>query len=163
MAILPIRTFGDPILRRRASPVPPSEIGPELRKLAEDMLETMYEAPGVGLAGPQVGVEKRIFVYDVGSGPGVLINPEIPTAEGTWIYNEGCLSIPGMFFEIARPSFVVARGYDLDGNEITVEGDGLLGRMLLHETDHLEGKFLIDRLERSERKAALAEIRRRLM
>jgi peptide deformylase len=163
MALLPIRTFGDPILRRPAVAVQPSEIGPDLRKLADDMLETMYDAPGVGLAGPQVGIEKRIFVYDVGSGPGVLINPEIVHSEGTWSYNEGCLSVPGMWFEIERPAFVVARGLDLDGKEITVEGDELMGRMLLHETDHLEGKLLIDRLERDKRKAALAEIRRRFV
>lgn len=163
MAILPIRTFGDPILRRPAAPLAPSEIGPELSKLVEDMLETMYAAPGVGLAGPQVGVEKRIFVYDVGSGSGVLVNPEILRAEGTRTYNEGCLSVPGMWFEIERPSFVVAKGLDIDGKEVVVEGDELMGRMLLHETDHLEGKLLIDRLERDKRKAALAEIRRRLM
>ncbi len=163
MAILPIRKYGDPILRRIAREIPLQEIGPELRKLADDMLETMYDAPGVGLAGPQVGVEKRIFVYDVGEGPGVLINPRVVKTEGLWTYNEGCLSVPGLFFEIERPSYVVVEGLDIDGKETVVEGDELLGRMLLHETDHLEGKLLIDRLERAERKAALAEIRRRLL
>ncbi len=162
MSKLPIRTFGDPVLRRAAAPVHPSEIGPELRKLIDDMLETMYAAPGVGLAGPQVGVEKRIFVYDVGSGPGAILNPEVVKTEGTWTYNEGCLSVPGMWFEIERPAFVVVRGLDVDGNEVTVEGDELMGRMLLHETDHLEGKLLIDRLDREARKAALGELRRRL-
>lgn len=163
MAILPIRKYGDPVLRRVASRVSPGEIGPELRKLADDMLETMYDAPGVGLAGPQVGVEKQIFVFDIGSGPGALINPRIVKTEGTWVYNEGCLSVPGLWFEIERPGFVVATGLDLDGKEITVEGDELLGRLLLHETDHLEGVLLIDRLDRERRKEALAEIRRRLM
>lgn len=163
MAVLQIRKYGDPVLRTRAKEVAPGEFGPELDKLIDDMLETMYDAPGVGLAGPQVGVEKRIFVYDVGDGPGVVINPEVLATEGEWEYDEGCLSVPGLWFEIVRPAYVVVAGLGRDGRKLVVEGDGLMGRMLLHETDHLDGKLLIDRLDKDARKRALKEIRERLL
>src|SRR5262249_2652604 len=125
------------------------------------MIETMYEASGVGLAAPQVGIQKRFFTYDVGDGPGVLINPELVDAHGEWVYDEGCLSVPGLHFEIVRPSMVTVRGLDADGNEVVVEGDELTGRMLLHELDHLDGVLLLDRLEPAVRKEALRELRSR--
>ena len=121
------------------------------------MYDTMYEASGVGLAAPQVGVQKRIFTFDVGEGPQVLINPEIVEATGEWVYEEGCLSIPGFHFEIVRPKVVTMPGLDLDGNEVIIEGDELLGRVFLHEIDHLDGVLMLDRLDPDERKRALRD------
>lgn len=159
MPILPIRTFGDPVLRTRAEPVDVIDDG--VRKLVEDMIETMYAAPGVGLAAPQVGVSRRVAVFDAHDGLGarVLINPVIVETSGEWVYDEGCLSVPGYFWPITRPSFARARGLDLDGNPVEYAGDELLGRVLQHEIDHLEGILLIERLDRRARKEALREIR----
>jgi peptide deformylase len=125
------------------------------------MYDTMYEAPGVGLAAPQVGVQKRFFVYDIPDDPGphVLLNPEIVATEGEWTYEEGCLSLPGLAFEIVRPKVITVRALDLDGNEIVVQGDELLGRVFLHEIDHLDGVLMLDRLDSTERKRALRELR----
>ena len=162
MATFPIRTFGDPVLKRRAEEVPESEWG-SLRRLADDMLDTMYRAPGVGLAAPQVGVQKRFFVYDVGDGPGAVINPEIVETDGVWSYEEGCLSVPGLFFPLERPMRVHLRGFDLNGREIEVEADQLLARMFLHETDHLDGYLVVDRLDPETRKQALKVLRHRAM
>ena len=103
MAIYPIRVFPDPVLRTVTTPV--TDFGPELSKLADDMLETMYAAPGVGLAGPQIGVPKQIFVADIGDGPFVMINPEIVETSGKWKFEEGCLSVPGYWWEFSRPAF----------------------------------------------------------
>src|SRR3546814_9244684 len=97
------------------------------------MVTTMYEAPGLGLAGPQVGVQKRIFVYDVGDGPQTVINPEIVESRGEWGYEEGCLSIPGLSFELVRPAEVHLKGYDLDGNEVSIEAADILARCFQHE------------------------------
>ena len=108
-----IRLIGDPVLRQRATEI--TDVDGKLAQLAEDMLTTMYEAPGLGLAAPQVGVQKRLFVYDVGDGPQVVVNPVIQEARGEWGYDEGCLSIPGMSFELIRPKEVHLVGYDLDG------------------------------------------------
>jgi len=128
------------------------------------MYETMAEAEGVGLAAPQVGVRKRIFTYDLheGDGPGVVINPEIVETSGEVTSEEGCLSVPGFHFEIVRAEHVTMRGLDLDGNEIVLEGDELLARMIQHEIDHLDGVLLLDRLEPEIRRAALAELRNQL-
>lgn len=123
------------------------------------MLETMYAAPGVGLAAPQVGIEKSLFVYDVGEGPGALCNPVIAETWGEIARDEGCLSVPGLWFELTRPERVVAKGLDLEGEPVEVYGEGLMARMLMHETDHLGGMLLIDRLERSRRKEAMRIIR----
>ncbi|HLF60050.1 MAG TPA: peptide deformylase [Acidimicrobiia bacterium] len=159
MAILPIRTFGDPVLRMETKPIVDFE--ETLQVLTIDMIETMYQAPGVGLAANQIGIPRRIAVFDAqdGLGPRVMINPEIVELSGEWAYEEGCLSVPGHYWEIKRPGFARARAFDLGGNEVEFAGDGLLGRVLQHEVDHLDGKLLIDRLERRERKQALRDLR----
>jgi peptide deformylase len=159
MAILPIRTFGDPVLRLETKPV--LEVDESTSVLAVDMIETMYQAPGVGLAANQIGISRRIAVFDAqdGLGPRVMINPEIVELSGEWAYEEGCLSVPGHYWEIKRPGFARARALDLEGNEVEFAGDGLLGRVLQHEIDHLNGKLLIDQLERRVRKQALRDLR----
>jgi peptide deformylase len=152
-----IRVIGDPVLRARAAEV--TDIDGKLAQLAEDMLATMYEAPGLGLAAPQVGVQKRLFVYDVGEGAQTIVNPEIVESRGEWTYDEGCLSIPGLAFELVRPKEVHLRGYDLDGNELSIEADELLARAFQHEMDHLDGVLFIERLDDDARKAAMRIIR----
>ncbi|MBE3557085.1 MAG: peptide deformylase [Firmicutes bacterium] len=146
MAIREIRKEGDPVLRRVAKEV--TKFTPELKKLARDMADTMYDADGVGLAAPQIGVSKRIWVIDVGDGLFAMVNPEITLQEGEQIGPEGCLSIPGYSYETSRYEHVICKGYDLDGNEKVVEGNGLLARALQHETDHLNGILFVDRLRR---------------
>jgi peptide deformylase len=157
MAPYSIRVVGDPVLRQRAAEV--TAIDGRLAKLADDMIVTMYEAPGVGLAAPQVGVEKRLFVYDVGDGPRTLINPEIVESDGEWAYEEGCLSVPGLSWEIVRPKQVHLCGLDLAGNEVSIEADELLARCFLHELDHLDGVLLLERLDPDTRRQALKTIR----
>ncbi len=159
MAILPLRFFGDPILRSAASPV--SEINGRTKKLVDDMIDTMYAAPGVGLAAPQVGVGRQVFVFDIADdqGPQALINPELMETSGEWEYDEGCLSVPEYFWPICRPAQAVVRGMDLEGNAVEYVGDELLGRVLQHEMDHLNGKLLLDHLDRGVRKQALRSIR----
>lgn len=157
MAIFPIRTFGDPVLRTPAAPV--EEIDAGIGRLVTDMLETMYDAPGVGLAAPQIGVALRVVVFDIGDGPHHVVNPVLLESSGTWTFEEGCLSVPGHYWEISRPAFARVRGLDLNGNEVAYAGDELLGRVLQHEVDHIEGHLLIDRLGRRARKQALKEIR----
>lgn len=157
--ILPIRTLGDPVLKTPARPV--TTFDAALRRLSEDMLETMYAAPGVGLAGPQVGVSQRLFVFDDGeTGPSFVANPELIDPSGEVIEDEGCLSIPGPYHPTARVSHVVCRGVDLDGRRVELEGEGLLARIFQHETDHLDGMLYIDRLDDEGRRAVLAELRR---
>ena len=157
MATHTIRVFGDPVLKRPAAPM--GDIDGSTAKLVDAMYATMYDAPGVGLAAPQVGVQKRFFVYDIGDGPNVLFNPEIVEATGEWSYEEGCLSLPGLAFEIVRPKVVTVQGIDLGGDAVVVQGDDLLGRVFLHEIDHLDGVLMLDRLERADRKRALRELR----
>jgi peptide deformylase len=157
MATHQIRVFGDPVLKRPAAPV--VDVDGAFVKLVDAMYETMYDAPGVGLAAPQVGVQRRFFVYDIGEGPHVLLNPEIVEATGEWDYEEGCLSLPGLAFEVVRPKVVTVKGQDLDGNDVLIEGDELLGRVFLHEIDHLDGVLMLDRLDRQTRKRALRELR----
>jgi peptide deformylase len=157
VAIFPIRTFGDPVLRAQAKPV--VEIDESIHRLVADMLETMYEAPGVGLAAPQIGISRRVVVFDAGEGPHVLINPELLETEGEWSFDEGCLSVPGHFWSITRPAFARARGIDLEGRTVEHAGDELLGRVLQHEVDHLNGRLLIERLEPKTRKQALRDLR----
>jgi peptide deformylase len=149
----PVRVFGDPVLKQRAREV--TDIDGALARFVDTMVDTMYDAAGVGLAAPQVGVQKRMFTYDVGEGPQVLINPEVADATGEWTYEEGCLSIPGFHFEIVRPKVVTMTGVDIDGKEVVVEGDELLGRVFLHELDHLDGVLMLDRLDAAQRKEAL--------
>ena len=161
MGTYTIRLFGDPVLRQRAREV--TELDGDLVRLADTMIATMDEARGVGLAAPQVGVQKRLYTYDLreGEGPHTLVNPEIVDAEGEWVYEEGCLSVPGLQFEIVRPKVVTVRGIDLEGREVVIEGDELMGRLIQHEIDHLDGVLLLDRLDPDARKAALRELRRR--
>lgn len=137
MAVLEIVTYPDPILLNEAQPV--SRVTRRVRRLAHDMLETMYDAPGVGLAAPQVGVRQRVVVVDVGENPITLVNPEITAAEGEQVGLEGCLSVPDLVGEVRRAEWVVAKGLDRRGRPITVEGEGLLARALQHEVDHLNG------------------------
>lgn len=161
MSIQPIRTYGDPVLKTMATDV--VEIDSKIAKLVADMIETMYEAPGVGLAAPQVGVEKRLFVYDIGDGPVTILNPRITELDGEWVYEEGCLSVPGLYFEIVRPARVHLEGIDLDGNEVSIEASELLGRVFQHEVDHLDGILLLERLDETQLKAAKKELRKRAM
>ena len=137
MAIRTIRTEGDPVLGKVCKEV--KEVTPKIIELIDDMLETMYEANGVGLAAPQVGILKRIVVIDVGEGPFVMINPHIIQADGEQTGDEGCLSIPGKAGCVTRPNRVIARFYDEDMNECEVEGEELLARAICHELDHLDG------------------------
>lgn len=152
-----IRTYGDPVLRARAVEV--TDVDAKLAKLTEDMFVTMYEAPGIGLAAPQVGVRKRIFVYDLGEGPGVLVNPVITESDGEWTYEEGCLSVPGLSWEITRPKVICVTGLDLDGNEVSLEADELFARLIQHEIDHLDGVLLVERLDEDTRRDALRVLR----
>ena len=127
------------------------------------MLEAMYDVHGLGLAAPQVGVQKRIFVYDLyeGDGPQTIINPTLSEFDGEWTFDEGCLSIPGLYFPITRPKEVLLTGFDLDGNEVSIEADELLARAFQHELDHLDGTLLLEHLDADQRKAALRELRQR--
>lgn len=155
-----IRILGDPVLRERTPDV--TEIDGDLMQLVEDMFEVLHESGnGIGLAAPQVGVPKRLFIYDLGddSEPGVLINPVISGSDGEWVYSEGCLSIPGQYFEIVRPKQIEVTALDLDGNEITFEADELWSRLIQHELDHLDGVLMIDHLDEEQRKAAKKAIR----
>src|SRR6516162_5885408 len=127
---LTIRLYGDPVLKERAREV--ESIDGAVASLVDSMIETMYAAPGTGLAANQVGVQRRIFVYDVGDGPKIVINPRIVESEGEWVYDEGCLSVPGLTWEIVRPNTVHLVGLDLDGNEISTEGSELEGRVFQH-------------------------------
>jgi len=127
------------------------------------MITTMHQAPGVGLAAPQVGVQKRLFVYQLPDEDDahVIVNPVITETRGEWEYEEGCLSVPGLYFPIVRPKEVHLTGYDLDGNEVSIEADEIVARLFQHELDHLEGKLLLEYLDPDQRKEALRELRRR--
>lgn len=140
---------------------PITDITDTVRTLATDMIETMYDAPGVGLAANQIGISKRIAVFDAQDerGPRVMINPEIVETTGEFEQEEGCLSVPGYWWEIIRPGFARVKALDLDGNEVEYAGDGLLGRVLQHEIAHLDGGLLIDALPKRIRKKALKDLR----
>lgn len=159
MAIYPIRTFGDPVLRMGTKPI--TEIDEVVRILARDMIETMYDAPGVGLAANQIGISRRIAVFDAQDelGARVMINPEIVELSDEDTREEGCLSVPGHWWDIERPGFARVKALDLEGNEVEYAGDGLLGRVLQHEVGHLDGMLLIDVLPRRDRKKALRDLR----
>lgn len=161
-----IRIVGDPVLRQRAAEV--TDIDGRLAKVAEDMVATMYDAPGIGLAAPQVGIQQRFFVYDltdqgITDGPAVLINPVIAESEGEWAYEEGCLSVPGLYFEIVRPRLIHVTGLDLEGNEVSFEADELFSRLIQHELDHLDGTLLLEHLDEDQRREAKKTIRERVM
>ena len=155
MALRTIRTEGDPVLSKISRPV--AEMTPKIRTLVEDMLDTMYEAMGVGLAAPQVGVLKRIVTIDVGDGPIVLINPEILETSGEQTGEEGCLSVPGMSGRVTRPNYVKVKAMDEDMNEVIYEGTELLARAFCHEIDHLDGKMYTELVEGELRKVACEE------
>lgn len=150
MALLEIRVLGDPVLRERTAPV--AAVGDELRALVDDMLETMYVAEGIGLAAPQVGRRERVFVADVDGTPLVFVNPEILAREGSERGEEGCLSIPEIFGDVDRATWVRVRALDRDGTPFEMEATGLLARCIQHELDHLDGKLFIDYLSLLKRK-----------
>jgi peptide deformylase len=157
MAVVPIRLFGDPVLREKAAPV--TTYDAELRRLVRDLTDTMLDAPGVGLAAPQLGVSLRVFTYNVDDVVGHLINPELSLSEEKQDGPEGCLSLPGLEFDCVRAEQVVARGMNMHGDPVRIEGSDLLARCIQHETDHLDGVLFIDRLDPASRKAAMKEIR----
>jgi peptide deformylase len=152
--------FGDPVLTQRSAEV--TDIDAGMVRLVEDMVETMHEAHGMGLAAPQVGVQKRLFVYQLqDQDPVAIVNPVIAESRGEWEWEEGCLSIPGLYFPIVRPKEIHLTGRDLEGNEISIEADELEARCFQHELDHLDGQLLISRLDKAQRKEAMRELRRR--
>lgn len=157
MAIQPIRLFGDPVLRTPATPV--VDFDKELRTLVADLTDTMLEAPGAGLAAPQIGVGLRVFTWSVDGEVGHLVNPDLSLSTETQHGEEGCLSIPELGFDCTRALSVVARGWNMHGEPVTVEGSQMLARAIQHETDHLDGILFIDRLDVETRKAAMKAIR----
>ena len=160
MAPYTIRVFGDPVLRQRAAEV--DDIDGSIARLVEDMFGTLYDTEsGIGLAAPQVGIQKRIFVYDLDDTPITLINPRIVESDGEWEYNEGCLSLPDLYFPIVRPKEVHLVAHDLDGNEISIEADELMARLFQHELDHLDGVLMLEHLDDDLRKQALKILRER--
>lgn len=157
----PIRIYGDPVLKQRVDDL--REIDGRTARLVDDMLETMYEAPGSGLAANQIGVQQRVFVYDIGDGPRVVINPRLVESSEQWTYDEGCLSVPGLSWPIVRPKLVHVVGIDLDGREISIEADTLEARVLQHEIDHLDGVLLVERLDEEQRREAKRLLRSRAL
>lgn len=158
MSILPIRTLGDPVLRETARPVERFDAG--LRRLVDDMFETMYGAPGVGLAAPQVGISSRFFVYDDGDGhKGFVADAELFDPDGEDLRDEGCLSIPGPFHPTSRALRISLRGKDLGGRPFEIRAEGLLARIFQHETDHTNGTLYIDRLDEEGRRDVMRQLR----
>lgn len=158
MPIIPIRTLGEPVLRERTRPV--ARFDDSLRALAEDMFETMEDAPGVGLAANQVGLATRCFVYDDGEGHrGFVANPELSEFSDEAAIDEGCLSIPGPSHPTTRSLRVRLRGRDLEGASLDIVAEGLLARIFQHETDHLDGLLYIDRLDPAGRREVLRQLR----
>lgn len=161
--IRPIVRFGDPILHTRAVQVP--EVGPDLQPLIDDMIDTMYAAPGVGLAAPQIGVGLRVFVVDVSLGRNaddliVMINPEFVSRDGMQLEEEGCLSLPGFNATVVRPQRAVLQGLDRTGASRTIDATGLLARAFQHEVDHLDGQLFVDRLRGIKRDLIVRKIRK---
>ena len=157
MPLQPIRLFGDPVLRTPAAPV--ETFDKELRTLVADLTDTMMDAPGVGLAAPQIGVSLRVFTYWVDDVVGHLINPSLDLSDEEELGEEGCLSLPGLTYDTVRALRVVAKGMNMHGEPVVIEGSELLARCVQHETDHLDGILFIDRLDTVARKAAMKEIR----
>ncbi len=157
MAIQPIRIFGDPVLRTPAVEV--VDFDKELHKLVADLTDTMQDAPGVGLAAPQLGVSLRVFTYWVDDELGHVVNPTLKLSEETEMGEEGCLSLPDLSFDTPRSCSVVAKGFNMYGEPIELAGSDLMARCIQHETDHLDGIIFIDRLGPDERKEAMKEIR----
>jgi peptide deformylase len=157
VSLRPIRLFGDPVLRTAATPV--TDFDREIRTLVADLTDTMLDAPGAGLAAPQIGVGLRVFTWHVEGVLGHLVNPELSLSEDTQEGPEGCLSLPGLSIDCVRAQSVAARGFNMYGEPVTIEGSELLARAIQHETDHLDGILFIDRLDREARKAAMKTIR----
>ena len=157
MSIKTIRLFGDPVLRTPAESV--TDFDAELRKLVKDLTDTMLEAPGLGLAAPQIGVGLRVFTYYIDDVLGHLINPSLQLSADEETDEEGCLSFPALQYPTPRSYGVVAAGFDMHGEPVTLEGTGQLARCVQHETDHLDGILFIDRLDPAQRKLAMKEIR----
>ena len=154
-----IRTYGDPVLKTKAAAV--TEIDGKVARLVDDMFDTLYESDsGIALAAPQIGVQKQIFVWDVDDEQMAIINPQIVESSGEWVYDEGCLSIPGLYVEMLRPNHVLVRGLGIDGNEIEIEASELMGRLFQHEIDHLNGVLMFDRMTPEQRKTAMTQYRR---
>ena len=164
MAILPVRIYGDPILREHAEPV--DNIDGTIDALVKNMFATAVKQKGLGLAGPQVGLSRRLFIVDTtevvkNGSPAAFINPEIIGAHGEAIYEEGCLSFPGIFFDVHRARQVGLRYLDLEGKENIIEADGVLARVILHEFDHLDGHLFIDSLSENGREKIERVLRER--
>jgi peptide deformylase len=160
VAAYQIRQFGDPVLTQRSAEV--TELDGTLARLVDDMIETMHDAHGLGLAAPQVGVQKRLFVYQLEDrDPVAIVNPTIAESRGEWEFDEGCLSIPGLYFPIVRPKEIHLTGWDIDGNEVSIEADEIEARCFQHELDHLDGRLLLTLLDKAQRKEAMRELRRR--
>jgi peptide deformylase len=157
VSVRPIRLFGDPVLRTAASPV--VDFDKELRTLVSDLTDTMLEAPGRGLAAPQLGVGLRVFTWHVDGELGHLVNPTLTLSEEVQDGEEGCLSIPGFSIDCRRALDVVAHGLDMHGEPLVVEGSEMLARAIQHETDHLDGILFLDRLDRESRREAMRFIR----
>jgi peptide deformylase len=165
MSVREIHTWPSEVLRKKAAPV--DKVDEDLRRLIDDMVETMYAAPGIGLAAPQVGVSKRLLVVDLSSGMEkdqliVLANPELVSAEGEVVSEEGCLSLPELSVKICRAAKVVVRGLDPEGRSVEVRGEALLARALQHEIDHLDGLLLIDRVNPLRREIAKKKLKKAL-
>ncbi len=163
MGLLQIRTYPDQVLLSKAAEV--EEIDGKLVSLARDMLETMYDAPGIGLAAPQVGIPLRLIVFDVerenGGNPHVLVNPVITATEGEEVAEEGCLSLPGLYASVKRARAVEVKGYDLDGKEVVMQAEGLMARVIQHEIDHLDGRLFVDRVGKFRRQMLLKKYMKR--
>jgi peptide deformylase len=157
VAVQPIRLFGDPVLRSRATEV--TTFDKELQRLVQDLTDTMLEAPGAGLAAPQIGVGLRVFTWYVDGELGHLVNPTLELSEEIQDGLEGCLSLPELTYECKRAMSVVAQGFDMHGEPVTIQGSELLARAIQHETDHLDGILFIDKLDSEVRKLAMKEIR----
>jgi peptide deformylase len=154
-----IRTYGDPVLKTKAAEV--ANIDGKIARLVDDMFDTLYDSDsGIALAAPQIGVQKQIFVWEVDDEAMAIINPTIVESSGEWVYDEGCLSIPGLYVEMLRPNNVLVRGYTVDGDEVEIEADELMGRLFQHEIDHLHGVLMFDRMTPEQRKEAMKEYRR---
>jgi peptide deformylase len=157
VAVKPIRLFGDPVLTTPAAEV--TTFDKELRKLVKDLTDTMLDAPGAGLAAPQLGVSLRVFTYDVDDEIGHLINPVLDLSDEMQEGDEGCLSVPDLAFNTRRSMRVVAKGMNMHGEPVMLEGSELLARCIQHETDHLDGIMFVDRLDAETRKEAMKAIR----
>jgi len=154
-----IRKYGDPVLKTKATLV--ENVDGKIIRLVDDMFDTLIDSEnGLALAAPQIGVQKQVVVWDMEDEPLAIFNPEIIESDGEWLYDEGCLSIPGLYVEMLRPKLVLVRGVDINGNVIEIEADELEARMFQHEIDHLQGVLMFDRMDKDQRKQALTEYRK---